>query len=91
MTKSSLTNDLILQRADQQKIEFLEYKHTQDFIMWLQKGMTMQLNDIRITLDPDYPDQVEIEMLEAGVGVEGGQFDITAFILAIKEFYNANY
>ena len=51
----------------------------------------MDLYDIRITLDPDYPDRVEIEMLENGVGVEGGQFDLADLIAAIKEFYNANY
>ena len=51
----------------------------------------MDLYDIRLTLDPDYPDKVEIEMLENGVGVEGGQFDIAGLILAIKEYYNKNY
>jgi len=51
----------------------------------------MDLYDIRITLDPDYPDKVEIEMLENGVGVEGGQFDLGGLIQAIKEFYNKNY
>ena len=34
--------------------------------------MNLELYDIRITTDPDYPDKVEIEMLENGVGVEGG-------------------
>jgi hypothetical protein len=51
----------------------------------------MDLYDIRLTLDPDYPDRVEIEMLENGVGVEGGQFDLAGLINAIKEFYNKNY
>jgi len=53
--------------------------------------MDLELYDIRITTDPDYPDKVEIEMLENGVGVEGGQFDMAGLILAIKEFYNKNY
>ena len=51
----------------------------------------MDLYDIRLTLDPDYPDRVEIEMLENGVGVEGGQFDLASLITAIKIFYNENY
>jgi hypothetical protein len=51
----------------------------------------MDLGAIRITLDPDYPDKVEIEMLENGVGVEGGQFDLGGLITAIKQFYNDNY
>ena len=51
----------------------------------------MDLYDIRITMDPDYPDKVEIEMLENGVGVEGGQFPLAGLIQAIKEFYNKNY
>jgi hypothetical protein len=53
--------------------------------------MNLELHDVRITTDPDYPDKVEIEMLENGVSVEGGQFDLGGFIAAIKEFYNANY
>lgn len=53
--------------------------------------MDLELYDIRITTDPDYPDKVEIEMLENGVGVEGGQFDTAGLINAIKEFYNKNY
>lgn len=51
----------------------------------------MDLYDIRLTVDPHYPDKVEIEMLENGVGVEGGQFDLAGLINAIKEFYNKHY
>ena len=51
----------------------------------------MDLYDIRLTLDPDYPDKVEIVMLENGVGVEGGQFDLAGLIQVIKEYYNKNY
>jgi hypothetical protein len=51
----------------------------------------MDLYDIRITTDPDYPNKVEIEMLENGVGVEGGQFDLAGLIEVIKRFYNENY
>lgn len=58
---------------------------------WERSRMMLDLHDVRITTDPDYPDKVEIEMLENGVGVEGGQFDLASFIQAIKQFYNANY
>ena len=53
--------------------------------------MNLDLYDIRITTDPDYPDRVEIEMLENGVSVEGGQFDLAGLINAIKKYYNDNY
>ena len=53
--------------------------------------MDLELYDIRITTDPDYPDKVEIEMLENGVGVEGGQFELAGLLKAIKDFYNKNY
>ena len=62
----------------------------------------MDFDTIRITFDPDYPTKIEIEMLENGVGIEGGQFDLESLrqtvqpelnqlIDAIKKFYNANY
>lgn len=51
----------------------------------------MDLKTISITTDPDYPDKVEIHMIEDGAIVEGGQFDIDAFIAAVLAFYNANY
>jgi len=51
----------------------------------------MDFQDIRLTFDPDYPDKIEIEMLEDGVGVEGGQFDLGQFIQVIKQFYTENY
>jgi len=51
----------------------------------------IDLQDVRITVDPDYPNKVEIEMLENGIAIEGGQFDLTAFLTAVKEFYNKNY
>ena len=53
--------------------------------------MNLELYDIRITTDPDYPDKVEIEMLENGVGVEGGQFDLDDFLRYILAFYNERY
>lgn len=51
----------------------------------------MDLYDVRLTLDPDYPDKIEIEMLENGVAVEGGQFQLDGLIKAIKDYYNRNY
>ena len=51
----------------------------------------MDFDTIRITFDPDYPTKIEIEMLENGVGIEGGQFDLNDFIKCVKEFYNKNY
>lgn len=51
----------------------------------------MDINNIRIVLDDDYPDKVEIHMLEDGAIVEGGQFDLSSFIDHILEFYNKHY
>jgi hypothetical protein len=53
--------------------------------------MPIDLSSIRITIDPDYPNKVEIEMLEDGVAVEGGQFDLDKFLQAISDFYHENY
>lgn len=63
-------------------------------IFWQLSEINMELldvNNIRITYDPDYPDKVEIELLENGVAVEGGQFDINSFMSVIRKFYNDNY
>jgi len=47
---------------------------------------------VRIVEDADYPDKVEIHMLdELGEIVEGGQFDKAAFMQSVLEFYNKNY
>jgi hypothetical protein len=86
--------ETIKEAAARQQAAYLEEKKNEQMIAWLTegiKGRTMDLYDIRITTDPDYPDKVEIEMLENGVGVEGGQFDIAGLILAIKKFYAENY
>jgi hypothetical protein len=53
--------------------------------------MNLDVYNIRLTVDPDYPDKIEIEMLENGVAVEGGQFDIAGLLKAITDFYNENY
>jgi len=51
----------------------------------------MQVNNLKFTLDPDYPDKIEIGIVEDGVVVEGGQFDLNAFMDVIVKFYNENY
>lgn len=51
----------------------------------------MELRNISITYDPEYPGMIEIGMLEDGVLVEGGQFDLGDFMEAVLKFYNENY
>jgi hypothetical protein len=51
-----------------------------------------QVYDISITTDEDYPDKVEIHLLDKhGAIIEGGQFDLDLFLEHIMEFYNSNY
>ena len=48
--------------------------------------------DIKIEIDPDYPDKVEIHLLDAtGAIIEGAQFDRFAFMSWVLRFYNENY
>ena len=48
--------------------------------------------DIAITTDTDYPNKVEIHLLdEQGAIVEGGQFDLKAFLDHVMLFYHTNY
>ena len=50
------------------------------------------LKDIEFVLDSDYPDKIEIHLLDKdGAIEEGGQFDLESFIACVLEFYNANY
>jgi hypothetical protein len=51
----------------------------------------VDLDSIRITFDPDYPDKVEIERLVDGVAHEGGQFDLEQFITHVLAFYEKNF
>jgi hypothetical protein len=51
----------------------------------------MNIKNISITVDEDYPNKVEIHLLEDGVIVEGGQFDRDEFIKVVLEFYNRNF
>ena len=90
-TTNSVMHQTIHEAAQQQRAAWEEEQKNKRMIAWLMEGRQMDLYDIRLTTDPDYPDKVEIEMLENGVGVEGGQFDLAGLILAIKRFYNENY
>ena len=48
--------------------------------------------DISVTTDEDYPDKIEIHLLDKdGVIVEGGQFDLAMFLDHIMEFYHKHY
>ena len=51
----------------------------------------MDIANINITYDPDYPDKVEIGIVENGVIVEGGQFDLEDFLMHVMKFYNERY
>ena len=47
---------------------------------------------IQFTTDPDYPDKLEINMVDPqGAILEGGQFDLESFLACVLEYYNANY
>ena len=51
-----------------------------------------EVHDIAVTTDADYPDKVEIHLLDQdGVIIEGGQFDLQLFINHIMEFYKLYY
>ena len=48
--------------------------------------------DISITTDTDYPEKVEIHLLnQEGAIVEGGQFDLADFLQHVMAFYDKNY
>jgi hypothetical protein len=52
----------------------------------------LDIRRIRITTDDDYPDKIEIDILdENGDAIEGGQFDLDRFMAAVIEFYNREY
>lgn len=51
-----------------------------------------EVYDISIVTDTDYPDKVEIHLLgKHGDILEGGQFDLDAFLQHIMEFYDRYY
>ena len=52
----------------------------------------IDVNKIRIELDADYPNKVEIHILDDNGAIqEGGQFDKEQFMTWVLEFYNKNY
>jgi hypothetical protein len=60
--------------------------------MQINVKMQPRVYDISITTDDDYPDKVEIHLLDRdGAIIEGGQFDLHAFLDHVMEFYDANY
>jgi len=80
-----------------------DYRYDQDsqrMQQWLKQGTqkmeTLTIPDtligVQFVTDPDYPDKIEINMVDtAGVIQEGGQFDLESFLACVLEFYNANY
>lgn len=51
-----------------------------------------EVYDISITTDTDYPDKVEIHLLDQqGAIIEGGQFDLHAFLDHVMQFYHKHY
>lgn len=60
--------------------------------MKIKARLAPEVYDVSIVTDTDYPDKVEIHLLgEYGQIIEGGQFDLQAFLQHIMEFYNENY
>lgn len=47
--------------------------------------------NIVFTIDEDYPDKIEISILEKGVIVEGGQFDLDEFMNHVLKFYDEKW
>jgi hypothetical protein len=53
---------------------------------------SLDINRVEIVIDEDFPERVEIHMLdESGNRVEGGTFDKAAFMNAVLEFYDRNF
>ena len=51
-----------------------------------------EVANISVTTDEDYPDKVEIHLLDVdGAIIEGGQFDLESFVHHILDFYSKNY
>jgi hypothetical protein len=51
-----------------------------------------EIYDVGIITDSDYPDKVEIHLLDKeGAVVEGGQFDLAMFLEHVMEFYYKHY
>jgi len=58
----------------------------------LERTNELSLPGIEIVFDEYYPDKVELYMVDRhNHRIEGGTFDLAAFMTHVKEFYNANY
>ena len=51
----------------------------------------LTMANIRIEIDEDHPEKVWIWMIEDGIKVEGGSFDLDEFMNHILNYYNDNY
>lgn len=57
-----------------------------------EKVLSIDMERVEIVIDEDYPDRVEIYMLDDhGNRVEGGTFSKSDFMTAVLDFYNKNY
>lgn len=55
-------------------------------------SLSIDVDRVEIVIDEDYPDRVEIYMLDdLGNRVEGGTFKKREFMDAVLEFYNRHY
>ena len=53
---------------------------------------SLDIDRVEIVVDSDYADKVELYILdEKGDRIEGGTFDLPAFMDHILRFYNARY
>lgn len=51
----------------------------------------LDARNVILTVDEDYPDKIEISIMEKGVIVEGGQFDLDSFMNHVLKFYQDKY
>ena len=57
-----------------------------------EKALSIDVDRVEIVIDEDYPDRVEIYMLDdLGNRVEGGTFKKSDFISVVLDFYNQHY
>ena len=53
---------------------------------------SMDVGNIEIVVDDDHINRVELYILDAeGNRIEGGTFDLGAFMMHVRDFYNRNY
>lgn len=58
----------------------------------LERVNELTLPGIEIVFDEYYPDKVELYMVDHNSHrIEGGTFDLNAFMDHVREFYNKNY